>query len=49
VLAALIAGQQLGADAARILNYANSGDVTGDKGRVVGYAAGVILRTSASV
>jgi AmmeMemoRadiSam system protein B len=44
VLAALIAGRALGATSARILNYANSGDVTGDRSRVVGYAAGVILR-----
>jgi len=43
VMAALAAGKELGATNARILHYANSGDVTGDKSRVVGYAAGVIL------
>jgi MEMO1 family protein len=42
VLTVLIAGKLLGATSARILNYANSGDVTGDRSGVVGYAAGVI-------
>ena len=44
VLAVLIAGQLLGATRARILDYANSGDVTGDRSGVVGYAAGIISR-----
>ena len=43
VLAVLIAGQLLGATRAQILDYANSGDVTGDKSGVVGYAAGIII------
>jgi hypothetical protein len=29
----------LGANSARLLKYANSGDVTGDKSSVVGYAS----------
>lgn len=37
VKAIMIASQGLGADRAFILNYANSGDVTGDRRRVVGY------------
>lgn len=44
VLAVMSAGQSLGATRAQILHYANSGDVTGDKSGVVGYAAGVIWR-----
>lgn len=44
VLATMLACRQLGAKSARILHYANSGDVTGDRSRVVGYAAGAILR-----
>src|SRR5206468_3463131 len=32
----------LGVDRVRVLDYATSGDVTGDMGRVVGYAAGVV-------
>lgn len=42
VLAVMSACEALGATHARILNYANSGDVTGDKSGVVGYAAGII-------
>lgn len=39
IVAVMIAAQHLGGSAPRLLKYANSGDVTGDKGRVVGYAA----------
>jgi hypothetical protein len=39
IVAAMIAAERLGAHHAQILNYANSGDVTGDKSRVVGYGA----------
>ena len=39
IVAAMIAAERLGADHAQILKYANSGDVTGDKSRVVGYGA----------
>jgi len=42
VLAALTAGRALGATRAMILHYANSGDVTGDRSRVVGYGAGML-------
>jgi AmmeMemoRadiSam system protein B len=42
--AALWAAQELGADRARVLKYATSGDVTGDRSAVVGYAAAVITR-----
>src|SRR5207244_3812647 len=38
--AVLWAARELGADRVRVLDYATSGDVTGDMGRVVGYAAG---------
>jgi AmmeMemoRadiSam system protein B len=44
VITVMTACKLLGAREARILHYANSGDVTGDFSRVVGYAAGVILR-----
>lgn len=37
--AAMMAARHLGADVAQVLHYANSGDVTGDKSRVVGYMA----------
>jgi AmmeMemoRadiSam system protein B len=42
--AVLWAAKELGADRAQVLNYATSGDVTGDYERVVGYAAAVITR-----
>jgi AmmeMemoRadiSam system protein A len=40
----MIAAERLGAHQAKILKYANSGDVTGDKSRVVGYGAVVLLK-----
>jgi len=40
--AVLWAARELGADRVRVLDYATSGDVTGDMDRVVGYAAGVV-------
>lgn len=42
--AVLWAAQELGADRVRVLQYATSGDVTGDYQRVVGYGAAVITR-----
>ena len=42
IVAAMIAAERLGANRAQILKYANSGDTTGDKSRVVGYGSVVI-------
>ncbi|MCD6412898.1 MAG: AmmeMemoRadiSam system protein B [Elusimicrobia bacterium] len=39
VLAVMLASKLAGANAAKVLKYANSGDTTGDKNRVVGYGA----------
>jgi AmmeMemoRadiSam system protein B/AmmeMemoRadiSam system protein A len=39
IVAAMIAVERVGANRAKVLKYANSGDVTGDKSRVVGYGA----------
>ncbi len=39
IVAAMIAAERLGANRAKVLKYANSGDTTGDKSRVVGYGA----------
>ncbi len=44
--AVLWAAKDLGADQVNILNYATSGDVTGDFSRVVGYGAAAIIRSS---
>ena len=45
VAAVLWAARALGADVVRILDYANSGDVTGDDDSVVGYGAAAIYRS----
>jgi AmmeMemoRadiSam system protein B len=46
VIAILMTAKQVGADGIEILQYANSGDVTGDKsGGVVGYFAAAVYRS----
>jgi MEMO1 family protein len=40
----VMTSRMMGASEAKILKYANSGDVTGDRGRVVGYASAIFLR-----
>jgi AmmeMemoRadiSam system protein A len=42
IVTAMLISEKLGANKAEVLNYANSGDVTGDKSGVVGYAAAVL-------
>jgi AmmeMemoRadiSam system protein B len=42
IVAVLHAARHLGATRARVLRYADSGDVSGDKSRVVGYMAAAI-------
>ena len=44
VAAVMVAAQELGANRAVLLKYMNSGDVTGDRNSVVGYAAAALLR-----
>lgn len=44
VFTAVLAAKACGADRIKLLKYANSGDVTGDKDRVVGYGAFAIMR-----
>jgi len=44
VAAVLWAAKELGADTVQVLNYATSGDVTGDYSSVVGYGAAVVTR-----
>jgi AmmeMemoRadiSam system protein B len=43
----LVAARALGADAAHVVNYATSGDTSGDYSRVVGYGAAVVYQTAA--
>jgi AmmeMemoRadiSam system protein B/AmmeMemoRadiSam system protein A len=45
IVAAMIYAERMGANQARVLKYANSGDVTGDRSRVVGYSADVFVKT----
>jgi hypothetical protein len=45
IVAAMIAAERLGAKQARILKYANTGDVTGDRSRVVGYGAVALVKS----
>jgi MEMO1 family protein len=47
VAAVLWAAAKLGADRVKIVNYATSGDITGDYEQVVGYAAAVCTRSTA--
>jgi AmmeMemoRadiSam system protein B len=44
VISTMIASKILGADASRILNYKNSGDVSGDKNAVVGYLSAAFYK-----
>ena len=48
IVATMIAAKGLGADKAKALKYANSGDVTGDKSGVVGYMAAVMYNSQAN-
>lgn len=44
VISAMIASKIMGANYSKILNYKNSGDVTGDKDAVVGYLAAALYK-----
>lgn len=44
VVATLYTARELGADSVKVLNYATSGDVTGDFSSVVGYGAAAVYR-----
>jgi AmmeMemoRadiSam system protein A len=46
-MAAMIATERLGANKAALLGYANTGDVTQERGRVVGYAALSLTKSAA--
>jgi AmmeMemoRadiSam system protein B len=45
IAAVLWAAREMGANTVKVLNYATSGDETGDYSGVVGYAAAIITRT----
>ncbi len=46
VVTIMLAAKALGANRGKVLKYLNSGDVKGDRSRVVGYAAGVFYKTA---
>jgi AmmeMemoRadiSam system protein B len=46
VISTLMTAQNMGADRGMILSYANSGDVTGDHRRVVGYLSAALVKSS---
>ncbi|MGD0938867.1 MAG: AmmeMemoRadiSam system protein B [Terracidiphilus sp.] len=47
IVASMIYAERMGANEARVLKYANSGDVTDDRSRVVGYSADVFVKAPA--
>ena len=49
IVAAMIYAERMGANQARVLKYANSGDVTGDHARVVGYSADLFVKASSAI
>jgi AmmeMemoRadiSam system protein B/AmmeMemoRadiSam system protein A len=46
IISIMLAAKALGANKGKMLKYLNSGDVTGDRSGVVGYAAGVFYKTA---
>jgi AmmeMemoRadiSam system protein B/AmmeMemoRadiSam system protein A len=49
VVTVMLAAKELGADLAQVLTYANSGDVGGEKDRVVGYGTAAFVKTHTGV
>jgi len=45
IISIMLAAKALGANRGKVLKYLNSGDVTGDRSRVVGYGAAVFYKT----
>jgi AmmeMemoRadiSam system protein B/AmmeMemoRadiSam system protein A len=46
IVSIMLAAKALGANKGKVLKYLNSGDVTGDRSRVVGYGAGVLYKAA---
>lgn len=44
----MMVARKIGADKAKVLKYANSGDVTGDRSSVVGYASAIFYKSEIS-
>lgn len=48
IVAAMIAAERMGARDVRVLHYANSGDTSGDRSRVVGYGAAALVKKASA-
>jgi AmmeMemoRadiSam system protein B/AmmeMemoRadiSam system protein A len=46
MISVMLAARALGANRGKVLQYLNSGDVTGDRSRVVGYGAGLFYKAT---
>jgi AmmeMemoRadiSam system protein B/AmmeMemoRadiSam system protein A len=46
MISVMLAARALGANRGKVLQYLNSGDVTGDRSRVVGYGAGLFYKVT---
>ena len=46
IISIMLAAKALGANRGKVVKYLNSGDVTGDRSRVVGYGAGVLYKAA---
>ena len=49
IVAAMIAAERMGANQALVLKYANSGDTSGDRSRVVGYSADIFVKAPSAL
>jgi MEMO1 family protein len=49
IMTVMLAAEKMGAGRAKVLHYANSGDVTGDRSGVVGYMAAAFVREETDV
>ncbi|UWZ83610.1 AmmeMemoRadiSam system protein B [Occallatibacter riparius] len=47
IVTAMIAAERMGATQAKVMRYANSGDTSGDRSRVVGYGAVALVKADA--
>lgn len=48
IVTVMLAAKKLGANTARVIHYCNSGDVTGEKGAVVGYLSAVFSKETST-
>ncbi len=49
IVAVMLAAKKLGANAARVIHYCNSGDMSGDKSAVVGYLSALLTKESSNI